>query len=383
MRGGIRVNTQPFVIDVPDATLNDLRERLLRTRWPDAIGEGWSYGIDQEYLRELVAYWADGFDWRAQEKRLNEFTHFRAEVDGLGIHSIHEQGSGPDAIPLLLLHGWPGSFVQFLDLIPLLTQPPGGTGEAAISFDVVAVSLPGYGFTDRPSVPGMSAARMAPIFHTLMSDVLGYERYAVRASDLGAGVASQLALLAPGSLIGVHTGGTNPYLGEVPADLSPAEQQFVADAQRWMQTEMAYAMEHASKPQTLAVGLNDSPAGLASWIVEKLWRWTDNDGNVESAISRDDILTHLTIYWVTETINASMRLYYETVRDPGQWGRSDVPTAYLMPRKDMFPTPREWVERSSRIDRWTEIDQGGHFLEWEVPEIVAADLQAFFRALPR
>lgn len=374
------MSAQSFAIDIPDAILADLRERLLRTRWPDVIGTGWDYGIDQGYLRDLCAYWADGFDWRAQETRLNRFAHFRSEVDGLGIHYIHERSAGPDAMPLLLLHGWPGSFVQFLDLIPLLTNPAGDAGEEAVTFDVVAASLPGYGFSDRPTAPGMSAARMAPLFHTLMTEVLGYERYAVRASDLGAGVAGQLALLAPESLIGVHTGGTNPYIGEVPGELSPAEQQFVADAQRWMQTEMAYAMEHASKPQTLAVGLNDSPAGLASWIVEKLWRWTDNDGNVESAIPRDDILTHLTLYWVTETINSSVRLYYETVRDPGQWGRSEVPRAYLMPDKDMFPTPREWVERSSRIDRWTQIDRGGHFLEWEVPEIVAADLRAFFGA---
>ena len=376
------MTAEPFTIEIPHAMLDDLRQRLTRTRWPDALdGVGWEYGIDQAYIQELVAYWRDGFDWRAQEARLNQLPQFRAVVDGVGIHFIRVRGQGPNPTPLLMLHGWPSSFVQMLPIIPLLTDPASHGGDANASFDVVAASLPGYGFSDRPTAPGMSVGPMAELFHSLMTETLGYERYGVRSSDLGAGVSSQLALLAPDALIGVHTGGTNPYIGEVPPDLSPAEEQFVADAQAWMQGEMAYAMLHATKPQTLAVGLNDSPAGLASWIVEKFWRWGDHGGDLEGVFGRDALLTNLTIYWATETINSSIRLYYETVRNPGRWGASQVPTAMLMSPKDMFATPREWAERQGRVDRWTEIDRGGHFLEWEQPALVAADLRAFFGTL--
>ncbi len=373
------MTVQPFRIDVPQATLDDLQQRLERTRWPDEIpGIGWDYGADPAYMRELVAHWRNGFDWRAQEAALNQFDHFRAAVEGVGLHFIHQRGEGSGATPLLLLHGWPSSFVQMADIIPLLVDPVSHGGSGADAFDVVAVSLPGYGFSGIPAERGMSVARIAALIHRLMTETLGYDRYAARGSDLGAGVITQLALTHPESLIGIHLSGTNPYLMNVPSDLSPAEQAFVAKAQTWMQTEMAYAMEHASRPQTLAYGLNDSPVGLAAWIVEKFWRWSDHDGSLDTAFSKDQLLTNLTIYWATGTINSSMRLYYETVRDPGAWGRIDVPSAYLMTSKDMFPTPREWVERTVRVDRWTEIDQGGHFLEWEVPEIVAQDLRTFF-----
>ncbi len=372
---------QPFTIDVPQPTLDDLRQRLERTRWPDTVATGWDFGIDQAYLRELVGYWQRGFDWRAEEARLNRFANFRADVDGLRLHFVHERGTGPAPMPLLMLHGWPSSFVQMLEIIPLLTDPAAHGGDEADAFDVVAASLPGYGFSDRPTEPGTSVARMAPRFQGLMTDVLGYERYGVRASDLGAGVSGQLALLTPASLIGVHTGGTNPFLFQVPDDLSPAEQEFVAKAQQWMQQELAYAFEQSSKPQTLAVGLNDSPAGLAAWIIEKFWRWSDHGGDLESVFTPDELLTNLTIYWATETINSSIRLYAENVRDPGQSGPSEVPTAYLMSSQDFFPTPREWVERQNRVDRWTAIDRGGHFLEWEQPELVAQDLREFFRPL--
>jgi pimeloyl-ACP methyl ester carboxylesterase len=222
---------------------------------------------------------------------------------------------------------------------------------------------------------------MADLFDRLMTDGLGYERYATRASDLGAGVSQQLALAHPDSLIGLHHSGTNPYVGEAPDDLTEAEQEFVANAQRWSAQEMAYAMQHSSKPQTLAYGLNDSPVGLAAWIVEKFWRWSDNGGDVETAFTKDELLTNLTIYWATGTINSSIRLYYETARNPGNWGRVELPTAMLMPSKDMFPTPREWAERSYRVDRWTEVQRGGHFLEWEDPHTLAEDLRAFFRPL--
>jgi len=376
------MSVEPFEVKVPQATLDDLRERLAATRWPDAVeGAGWDYCASPDYMRELCGYWLEDFDWRAQEGRINSFANYRAEVDGFGIHFIHERGRGENPVPLLALHGWPSSPYQMLEVLPLLTDPASHRGDPADSFDVVVPSLPGYGFSDRPREKGMSVARVAELLHKLMTEELGYERYATRASDLGAGVSQQLALSHPEALLGLHHNGTNPYVGQVPDDLTEAEREFVQNAQAWSFAEMAYAMEHSSKPQTLAFGLNDSPAGLAAWIVEKFWRWSDNDGDLESRFGKDEILANLTIYWATETIGSSMRLYYETARDPGSWGRVEVPTAMLMSPKDMFPTPREWVERSYNVERWTETDRGGHFLEWEEPELVAEDARAFFRPL--
>lgn len=370
------MSAKPFTVGVPDTVLGDLRDRLARTRWPDQIkGSGWDYGTDTAYLKRLVGHWR-AFDWRAQERRINGFDHFRATVDGVGLHFIHARGEGAGAVPVLLLHGWPGSFLQMLDLIPLLTREQDG-----LSFDVVAASLPGYGFSDIPGERGMSGARMARLFTKLITETLGYDRFAGRAGDLGAGVLQQIAVTSPERMIGFHTGGTNPYVQEVPEDLSPAEKRFVEQAQQWTQQEMAYAMLHGSKPQTLAHALNDSPAGLASWIVEKFWRWGDVEVPLEQRFDRDALLANLTLYWVTGTIGSSMRLYYETMRDPGKQARVEVPTAMLMSAKDMFPTPREWVERTSRVDRWTEIDRGGHFLEQEEPELVAKDMRAFFGGL--
>lgn len=368
---------QPFEVSVPDEVLSDLESRLAETRWPDQLeGAGWTYGTNLNYLQELVAYWQNDFDWSAQQTRINGFNNFMADVDGTAIHFVHELGRDEEAIPVLVLHGWPSSFVQMLDLIPLLTTPSDGQ-----SFDVVVPSLVGYGFSEIPKEPGMSVAKMAELFHTLMTETLGYERYAVRGSDLGAGVIQQLALRYPDEIIGVHLSGTNPYVAQVPDKLTEAEQAFVANAQAWNQQEMAYAAQHSSYPQTLAYGLNDSPAGLASWIVEKFRTWSDNDGDLERAFSKDELLTNLTIYWATQTINSSTRLYYETARDPGQFGRVEVPTGMLMSDKDMFPTPRAWAERSYNVVRWTPISVGGHFLEWEEPELVAEDMRAFFASL--
>ena len=355
--------------------LEDLHQRIEHTRLPDELdGAGWDYGTDTAYLRELATYWRDGFDWPAREAELNRYEQYRAEVDGIGLHFLHERGEGQDRIPLLMLHGWPSSFVQMLDIIPLLTR-----GEPA--FDVVVPSLPGYGFSDVPKDRGMSSSRIAHLLAKLMTDVLGYLQFAGRGSDLGGGVLRQLALAHPDLLIGLHLSGTNPFVTPVPEDLSPAEQKFVQDRQQWNQHEMAYAMLHSSKPQTLANALNDSPAGLASWIIEKFRRWSDCDGNVETAYTKDELLTNITIYWVTGTINSSMRLYYETARDPGKHGYIEVPTGYLMSPKDMFPIPREWVERSHNLVHWQETNRGGHFLEWEEPQLVADDLRAFFKLM--
>lgn len=377
--------TSPFTIEVAQADLNDLRGRLARTRWTDQIPEtGWDYGTDTSYLRTLVGYFGSEYDWREREKRLNEVPQFTATVDGHRLHFAHvraEPSPGRTIVPLLMLHGWPGSFLQMLPTVPLLTSPDCHGAEGIVAFDVVVPSLPGFGFSEIPTSPGMSAPAMAPLLHALMTDVLGYDRYGLRSSDLGASVASRIATDHPDKIIGSHTGGTNPWLGDVPENLTPEEQEFVSRAQEWLQSEMAYAMEHSTKPQTLANALNDTPVGLASWILEKYWRWGDNTIALETRLGRDRLCDTLSLYWFTATIGSSMRLYFETMRDPNAWSQPDVPTALLMSKHDMFPTPRSWAERQGRVDRWTEIDRGGHFLEWEVPDLVAEDLRAFFATL--
>ena len=368
----------PFTIDIPQATLDDLHARLDGARLPDAISDaGWDYGTDADALADLIAYWRTDFDWRAAETRLNRFDHFTTEIDGMTIHYVHAPSTRDDAIPLLMLHGWPSSFVQMLDIIPLLTEPENGP-----AFHVVVPSLPGYGFSEIPSERGMSPAAISPLMHKLMTSALGYENYGIHSSDLGAGVASSMALAYPDAIIGSHTGGTNPYLQQpLPEDLTEEEQAFVQNAQMWTFTEMAYAFLHSSKPQTIAVALNDSSAGLASWFLEKFERWVDHDGDLYSVISRDDLLTNLTIYWATGTINSSMRLYYEAARADVGWGVPQIPFGYLMPVNDFFPTPRSWIERQGPVAHWTETDQGGHFMEWEQPQIVAEDLRLFFSGL--
>lgn len=371
---------EPFTIALPDAALDDLRARLAATRFPPQIeGTGHEAGMDTTYLREIVDAWA-AFDWRAAEARLNGLPQFTVTLDGQLIHFVHAESGREDAVPLLLLHGWPSSFVQMEAIIPLLTDPP--EGEPA--FHVVVPSLPGYGFSGIPEAPGMGVGAMAPLMHRLMTESLGYDRYGIRSSDLGAGVAAALALHHPEAVIGSHTGGTYPYLPpELPAELSEAEQRFVADAQAWIAGEMAYFQLQATKPQTIAAALTDSPAGLAAWVGEKFWRWSDNEGRIEDAIPLDGFLTNLTVYWVTGTIGASMRSYYESAREQTAWGAPQVPVGYLMPARDMFPTPREWIERQGPVGHWTEIAEGGHFLEWEQPDAVAADLRAFFGPLVR
>nr|WP_296068027.1 epoxide hydrolase family protein [uncultured Actinoplanes sp.] len=366
----------PFRIDVPESDVADLRQRVRRTRWPDQLdGVGWQYGTEPGYLRELAGYWADAYDWRRVERRLNTCPQFRAPIDGLNVHFVHRRGRGPAPFPVLVLHGWPSSFVQMLDLAPLLTDP--ATPED--SFDVVVASLPGFAFSDASARPGMSEVAMAHLFHRLMTEVLGYSRYGVRASDLGARVAKQLAAHHSAEVAGIHLSGSPPRADNPPANPSPAVREYLRAVQRWTANEAGYSEQQSTRPQTLAYALNDSPVGLAGWIVEKFRAWSDCDGDVERRFTKDDLLTTVSIYWFTATIGSSMRMYYESAHARTRaW---DVPTAYLMSSRDTVPVPREWLERTSRIDRWTDVDRGGHFLEWEEPQLVADDMRAFFRPL--
>jgi pimeloyl-ACP methyl ester carboxylesterase len=374
------MSVKPFKVQIPQETLDDLQERLLRSRWTDEVEDaGWDYGTNLNYLKELVNYWQNNFDWRSQEKYINRFAHFQTEIDDLNIHFIHERGEGQTNTPLILLHGWPSSFLQMLKITPLLTDPK-SQGSGADAFDVIVPSLPGYGFSDRSYKRGMTVARIAELIFKLMTEELGYERFAVRGSDMGAGVAKELALTYPDVVIGLHLSGTNPYIGAVPQDLSEAEQQFIAKVQQFQMQEFAYAMLQSTKPQTVAYGLNDSPVGLAAWIIEKFRAWSDCNGDIEKRFSKDELLTNLTLYWATATINSSMRLYYESghAPSPNAGKRVELPTAMAMFPKDMVPGPREWIEREYNIKRWTEMPRGGHFGEWEEPELLAEDIHAFF-----
>jgi pimeloyl-ACP methyl ester carboxylesterase len=375
---------RPFEIEVPQETLDDLRDRLDRTRWTDEVnGAGWDYGTNLGYLRELCQYWRDGFDWREQEAKLNEFSHFKADVDGLGIHFVHERGRGPDPTPLLLTHGWPDSFYRFHKLIPMLTDPERFGGDPADSFDVIVPSVPGYGFSDRPRERGVGGTQTADLFAKLMKDVLGYERFAAHGGDIGSSVTEAMAGISPESLVGIHLTDV-PYwhiMFEVsPDELSEVEREYLERGQEWGMREGAYAYLQSTKPQTPAYALNDSPAGLAGWMVEKFRSWSDCDGDIESRYTKDELLTNISIYWVTETIGSSFRMYYEAQTRPIAASR-DVPAGVAIFPKDIVPAPREFGERVFHVERWTEMPRGGHFAALEEPELLAGDIREFFRPL--
>lgn len=380
------MDIQPYAVHISDVVLDDLKDRLRRTRWPDELeGAGWDYGSNLAYTRELCEYWADGFDWRERERAINAFPNYRAEVDGLGVHFIHARGRGQNPIPLVITHGWPSTFVETLKIIPLLTDPAAHGADAADSFDVVAPSMPGYGFSDKPARRGMSPIRIAEMWHALMTDGLDYGKFTAQGGDWGAQVTTTLGLDFPDAVSGIHltmASGGSPIPPD--SELSDAEKEFLAHREWWQQAEGAYGHQHRTKPQTLSYGLNDSPAGLAAWIVEKWRTWSDCGGDVESRFSKDELLTHLTIYWATRTISSSIRLYYESGVAPSQL-RSDnrvtVPTSFAKFPVEISYPPREWVERFYNLARYTEMPSGGHFAAAEEPQLLAEDIRAAFRSL--
>ncbi len=382
------MSVESFTINIAQSILDDVRERLARTRWPDeVVGAGWDYGSNLAYMRELGAYWQHHFDWRAQEAMLNHFAQFRADIDGFGIHFIHERGRGPNPLPIVLMHGWPDSFYRMHKIIPLLTDPASYGGSPFDSFDVIVPSIPGFGFSDRPTAPGMTSARTAERFARLMTDVLGYQRFAAAGGDIGSRVTRLLALAHPDRLVGIHLTDVgypgDPAFTPDLSDLSEADQRFFGALQQWWTQEGAYNMLQSTRPQTLAYGLNDSPVGLASWIVEKFRAWSDCEGDVERRFTKDELLTNIMIYWATETIASSIRWYYDDSRatpalTSGQ--RIEVPTGVARFPKELLP-PRALAERFLRIERWTEMPRGGHFAALEEPELLAEDLRVFFHDL--
>lgn len=377
---------RPYRVEVPEAVLEDLSERLARVRLPDeAPGAGWSHGTDLGYMRDLLAYWRQGYDWRAEEKRINELHHFTAPVAGVDVHFVHEEGVGPDPMPLLLVHGWPGSFWEFHRILPMLTDPARFGGDPADSFTVVAPSLPGYVFSYRPGQPRFSVPEMAGAFATLMTDILGYGRFAAQGGDWGAGVVSRLALDHPQHLAGIHLNLLMLRPEAVnPGDPSPEERAFLEDLNRWTTEEAGYQAIQGTKPQTLAYALHDSPAGLAAWMVEKFRSWSDCGGDVETRFSRDLLLTSVMLYWVTGAVGSSFWPYYARRHGAPPLRRGDrvsVPVAYAAFPGEIARPPRSWAERVYDIRRWTVMPSGGHFAALEEPEALAVDIRAFFRDL--
>jgi epoxide hydrolase len=376
-----------FQIEIPEADLRDLRERLERTRWAEAeTVEGWSQGVPLAYLQELCHYWAQEYDWRATEARLNDLPQFRTEIDGLGIHFVHVRSPYPDALPLVITHGWPGSIVEFLKVIEPLTDPDSHGGDQADAFHVVCPSLPGYGFSDKPTGPGWGVDRIAHAWTHLMAR-LGYGRYGAQGGDWGTSISKSIGQQDSTHVAGIHL--TPPLAAPDPTtldDLTESERAALAaleDAQEW---DSGYSAEQSTRPQTIGYGLVDSPVALCSWIVEKFWSWTDSNGHPENVLSRDELLDNVMLYWLPGTGASSARLYWESIRQVSEWisGSNDdkvtVPTGCSIFPKETPRPSRRWAEqRYTDIRYWNELDKGGHFAAFEQPELFVNEVRSFFR----
>jgi epoxide hydrolase len=376
-----------FRIEVAEAELEDLRARLRRTRWPEReTVEDWSQGVPLAYLKELCGYWADGYDWRATERRLNELPQFRTVIDGIGIHFLEVRSPHADALPLVITHGWPGSIIEFLKVLGPLTDPTAHGGAAADAFHVVCPSLPGYGFSDKPARPGWGVERIASAWAVLMAR-LGYERYGAQGSDWGTSISASIGQQDPGHVAGIHL--TPPLAPPDPAtidDLTQRERAALASLEHSAEWDSGYSREHATRPQTIGYALVDSPAALCAWIIEKFWAWTDCDGRVENVLTRDELLDNLMLYWLPGTGASSARLYWESSRLVNEWisGPTNdtvtVPTGCSIFPKELQRPSRRWAEkRFLDIRYWGEPERGGHFAAFEQPELFVDELRAFFR----
>jgi len=379
-----KISPKPFRIHVSDDILSDLRERLKRTRWPDEVpGAGWACGTDLAYLKALVTYWHDHFDWRKQEVELNRFRQYVVPLAGIDLHFIHEPGHGPNPMPLLISHGWPGSVFEFHNLIPMLTDPARFGADPADSFTVVAPSLPGYTFSFKPNQQRFGVEHIAEVFAQLMTDVLGYERFAAQGGDWGSFVTSRLACDVPQRLYGIHLNllavRRDPDVLNSPTD---EERRYLEELNHWIKEEIGYQWIQGTKPQTLSYGLTDSPVGLAAWIVEKFYTWSDCRGDLDAYLGRDTILTNIMLYWATGAIGSSFWPYYARLHGP--WPipdnrRIEVPTGYVEFPKEILRPPRSLAERVYNIQRWTIKQRGGHFAAMEQPKMLAEEIRAFFR----
>ena len=374
-----------FRIDIPDSDLEDLRERLGRTRWPDAAPiAGWDYGIPLGYVRDLAEYWRTGYDWRTHEATLNQFAQYTTTIDGQKLHFLHVPSPVPHALPLIITHGWPGSIVEFMNVIGPLTDPQRHGGAASDAFDVVAPSIPGFGFSGPTTEPGWDVKRIAHAFAELMAR-LGYDRYGAQGGDWGSAISRQLGLFYPDRVLGLHlnTLATPPSGDESEmAQLTDREKTYLEAAGRFRQQGSGYFMIQGSRPQTLAYGLTDSPVGQLAWITEKFKEWTDSAERPEDAVNRDQLLTNVSVYWFTRTANSSARIYYEFAHSGASWGAiepSSVPTGVAVFPREIAPAIRRFAERSNNIIHWSEFEHGGHFAAMEQPEVLTEDVRTFFR----
>ncbi len=376
-----------FTLHVPDDDIADLRRRLERTRFPDQAPEApWAYGADLSYMHDLVDYWRRTFDWRAQEAQLNAFPQFKVALHGIDLHYLHVPGQGPAPKPLLLLHGWPGSLFEFIEIIPRLTDPARFGGSADDAVTVIAPSLPGYGLSFEPGQKRLGIAAIADCFADLMTGVLGWRKFATQGGDWGAHISSAMGIRHPDRLVGIHLNmlSVNPALPP-PPNPSPQEQQYLREMREWLNEETGYSQIQGTRPQTLAYAMTDSPAGLAAWIAEKFHTWTDHTGNFETAVSRDRLLANVSFYWFTGAIGSSFFPYYD--RSHGDWPipdgvTVDVPTGYAAFPREIRRPPRSIAEKCyTDIRRWTAMPKGGHFAAMEQPDALAADVLAFLRPL--
>jgi pimeloyl-ACP methyl ester carboxylesterase len=369
----------PFLVDVPEAELEDLRVRLGRTRWaePETVAD-WSQGVPVAYLRDLCEYWREDYDWRRTQARLNAIPQFRTEIDGVRIHFLHARSPHPDALPLLITHGWPGSVVEFLDVIGPLVDPPRYGGSAADAFDVVCPSLPGYGFSDKPDRPGWGTRRIAAAWSELMAR-LGYDRYGAQGGDWGSIVTLRLAEQDAGRLAGIHLNSLLVPRTDMEGELAEDERAALADFGQHRRWDTGYSKQQATRPQTLGYGLVDSPVAQCAWIVEKLWAWTDCDGHPENVLTRDEILDNVMLYWLPGTGASSARLYWESYRDI-ELESIAVPAGYSVFPKEILRVSRRWAERRfSDLRHWNELDRGGHFPAFEQPALFIDEVKASFR----
>ena len=376
---------EPFQIAVPDDVIDDLHRRLDATRWPQALeGVGWDYGADTGYIAELCHHWRHNYDWRFREAALNELPQFTHRIDGLDVHFVHAGGRGPDPLPLVITHGWPSCFWEMHKVVGPLSDPAAYGDDPADAFHVVAPSLPGYGFSSPPVQPGMSSARVADLWAELMA-ALGYERFGAQGGDWGSAVSAALGAMHPDRMVGIHLNMVAPPIDE--ATLTAEQHQWWEGVKQYRDREWGYVHLQRTKPQTAAVGLTDSPAGLAAWIIEKWWRWSDIDGPGGRDLARrytlDELCTMLTIYWATATIGPSMRMYYESFEAGSAFNqppRISVPTGVAVFNEKNRP-PRELAEPYYNITRWTEVDDGGHFPALENPKKLVEEVREFFRPL--
>ena len=383
---GKSATSKPFTIAVPEKVLKDLRRRLNRTRLPDEISEsGWRYGTSLAYVSELIDYWRDTYDWRTQERSLNRFPQYLVRLSGIRLHYMRVPGVGPEPLPLIITHGWPGSVYEFVKVIGPLTDPARFGGDPDDAFTVVVPSVPGYGFSHVSGQRRLNVQEIADLFSVLMTEVLGYRRFAAQGGDWGALITGRLGYAHSDKVLGIHL--NMVPVAPHPADrtnLTPAEEAFLKDSERFFREETGYQWIQGTKPQTLSYGLNDSPAGLAAWITEKFYSWTDCHGNIESRVTKDDLLTNIMLYWVTQTINSSFWLYYEMRHRPWRLGKGErinVPTAMAMFPGELVCPPREWVARVCDLQQWSPMPSGGHFAALEEPELLVEDIRKFFRSL--